>query len=65
MQVDEQKQYSMQNCLLIHGVELNRNKDTDTLSVNIINEHLGLDIQPSDIDRTHVLVTKVKRVRNV
>ena len=65
VQVDEQKQCSRQNCLLIHGVELNRNEDTDTLSVNIINEHLGLDIQPSDIDRTHVLVTKIKHVRNV
>ena len=50
VQVDEQEQYSRRNCRLIHGREENRNEDTDTLSINIINEHLGLDIQPSDID---------------
>ena len=42
----------------IHGVEENRNEDTDTLSINIINEHLGLDVQPSDIDRTHRIGNK-------
>ena len=44
----------------IHSVEENRNEDTDTLSINIINEHLGLDIQPSDIDRTHRIGNKHK-----
>ena len=44
----------------IHDVEENRNEDTDTLSINIINEHLGLDIQPSDIDRTHRIGNKHK-----
>ena len=53
VKVDEQEQYSRRNFLLIHGVEENQNEDTDTLSISIINEHLGLDIQPSGIDRTH------------
>ena len=48
----------------IHGVEENRNEDTDTLSINIINEHLGLDIQPSDIDRTHRIGNKHKARKN-
>lgn len=43
---------SKRNCLLIHAVEENRNKDTDTLLINIINKRLGLDVEPSDIDRT-------------
>ena len=60
VQVDEQEQYSSRNCLLIHGVEENQNEDTDTFSINIINEHLGLDIQPSDIDRTHRIGNKNK-----
>ena len=60
VQTDEQEQYSLRNCLLIHGVEENRNEDTDTLSINIINEHLGLNIQPSDIDRTHRIGNKNK-----
>ena len=46
------------NCLLIHGVEENENEDTDTLSINIFNEHLGVDIQPSDIDQTHLIGNK-------
>ena len=60
VQADEQEQYSRRNCLLIHGVEENRNEDTDTLSINIIKEHLGLDIQPSDIDRTQRIGNKNK-----
>ena len=60
VQVDEIEKYYRQNCFLIHGVEENRNEDTDTLSINIINEHLGLDIQPSDIDRTHRIGNKNK-----
>ena len=58
VQVDEKEQYSRRNCLLIHGIEENQNEDTDILSINIINEHLGLDIQPSDIDRTHRIGNK-------
>ena len=41
-------------------LEENRNEDTDTLSINIINEHLGLDIQPFDIDRMHRISNKNK-----
>ena len=48
-----QEQYSWRNCLPIHGVEENRNEDTDNLSISIINKHLGLDIKPSDIDQMH------------
>ena len=29
VQGDEQEQYSRQNCILIHGVEENRNGDTE------------------------------------
>ena len=58
VQVDEQEQYFRRNCLLIHGVEENENEDSDTLSINIFNEHLGVDIQPSDIDQTHLIGNK-------
>ena len=60
VQFDEKGQYYRRNCLLIHGVEENRIEDTDTLSINIINEHLGLDIQPSDIDQVHRIGNKNK-----
>ena len=45
---------------LKHGVEENRNEDTDTLSMNITNTHFGLDIQASDIDQTHHTINKNK-----
>ena len=60
VQVDEQEQYSRRNCLLIDGLEEIQNEDSDTLSINIINELLGLDIQLSDIDRTHRICNKNK-----
>ena len=41
-------------------VEENRNEDTNILSSSIINEHLGLDIQPFDIDRMHRISNKNK-----
>ena len=60
VQVDEQEQYSRQYYLLIHGAEENGNEDIDTLLISIINEHLGLHIQPSDTDRTYCIGNKNK-----
>ena len=65
VQVDEREQYSRRNSLLIHDVKENQNEDTDTLSINIINEHLELDIQPSDIDRTDRIGNKNKTRKKV
>ena len=58
VQIDKQEQYFRRNCLLMHGVEENENEDTDTLSINIFNKHLGVDIHPSDIDQTHLIGNK-------
>ena len=60
VQVDKQEQYPRRNCLLIHGIKENRNEDTYTLSMSIINKHLGLDVQPSDIDQMHCIDNKNK-----
>ena len=51
--IDQQEQYSCRNCLLIHGVEENRNEDTDKLALNIINNDLEIDLTEIAIDRTH------------
>ena len=59
VQVDEHEQYSIQ----LSANTWRRRKSKWSywpLSVNIINEHLGLDIQPSDIDRTHRIGNKNK-----
>ena len=55
---DTQEQYFWRNCLLIHGVEENRNEETDILSISIINEYLGRDIQLSDIGWTDLIGNK-------
>ena len=51
--IDQQEQYSRQNCLLIHSVEENSNEDTDKLAWNIINNDLEIDLTEIAIDCTH------------
>ena len=60
VQGDEQEQYSRWNCLLIHAVKENRNEDYITLSISIINKHLGLHVEPSDANRAHRIGNKNK-----
>ena len=42
--VEQQGQYSRQNCSLIHSVEENSNKDTDKLVSNVVNKDLEIDL---------------------
>ena len=60
-----QEEYSRRNSLLLHGVEENQNKDTDILTIYTINEHLGLDIQRPDVDRTHRFGNKNKARKKI
>ena len=50
--INQHGQYSCQNCLLIHGVEENSNKNTDKLLLNINND-LEIDLMEIAIDCTH------------
>ena len=51
--IDQQRQYSCRNCLLIQGVEVNSNKDTGKLVLKIINNDLEIYLAEVAIDRTH------------
>ena len=51
--VEKQEQYSRRSCLLLHGIPEKKQENTDELCIKAINEHLDLDINDSDIDRTH------------
>ena len=51
--VEKQEQYSRRNCLLLHGIPEKKQENTDELCIKAINEHLDLDINDRDIDRTH------------
>ena len=58
--VDRQEQYSMRNCILIHAVKENQNKDTDEVVINKIKSEMDLEISPGDIDLTHRIVVPSK-----
>ena len=53
--LDRQEQYSRRNHLLIHGVNEVEGKDTDELSIKVIEEHINQKIKPEDIDSSHRL----------
>ena len=65
VQIDQKYQYSRGNCILKLGVEEKQNEENDTISINIIKEHLRLDNQPSNIDGTHCIGGKMNCVRKV
>ena len=53
--IDRQEQYSRRNCVLIHGIEENRDENTDELVNELVNEKLIEEISLHDIDRSHRL----------
>ena len=57
VQVDQIGQYSRKNCLHVYGEEENRNEKLGAVSINLINENLGFDVQPYGIDRAQPLDT--------
>ena len=50
--MEKQEQYSRHNCLLLHGIPEKKHENTDELCIKAKNEHLDLDINDRDIDRT-------------
>ena len=53
--LDHQEQYSIRNCLLVHGVKEKDNAGTDQEIIKIVKNELGEEITIHDIDRTHHL----------
>ena len=51
--VEELEQYSRRNCLVIHGIKENPQENTDELVCELAKDHLEVEIQPHDIDRSH------------
>ena len=47
--VGKQELYSRRNCLLIHGLEGKKNKSTDDLVLQTINNDLETNLQIDDI----------------
>ena len=50
---DDSEQYSRKNCLLVHGVEEQEQENTDNIVLNVIKEHLDIELLVKDFDRSH------------
>ena len=61
--LDRQEQYSRRNRFLIHGVNEVEGKDTDELSIKVIEEHINQKIKPEDIDSSHRLGNPKKSIK--
>ena len=51
--VENQKQYSRRNCLLVHGIPEEQGESVDSIVLNAINEHLEEELTEDDIEHTH------------
>jgi len=57
-QIDEQQQYTGRNCLILHEIKKTAKgaeDDTDKEAITFIQDHLKINIQETDIDRSHRL----------
>ena len=50
---DDQEQYSRRNCILVHGLEENKDEITDDLVASFIKNKMDIDLSVNDIDRSH------------
>ena len=53
VELEDAKNYSRRNCLLIHGVEEERGEKTDDKVLEIVNKQLGTELTLVDIERSH------------
>ena len=50
---DDSEQYSRRKLLLVHVVEQQEQENTDTSVLNVINEHLDIELSVKDLDKSH------------
>ena len=51
--IDDLEQYSRRNCLVITGIPEKEDEKTDEIILDIAKKQLNVDLQPTDIDRSH------------
>ena len=49
------EQYSHRHYLLEHGVKEQEQKNTDNIVLNVIKEHLDMELLVKDLDRSHII----------
>ena len=53
--LDCQEQYFRRNCLLIHGIDDENQKNTNEVVINVLKKEMDEEITHQDIDRSHHL----------
>ena len=51
--MERQKQHSRRNCILIHGLKEEKNKNKDNRVLRLFREDMNEDVLLVDLDRTH------------
>ena len=50
---DDQEQYSRRNCIVVHGLEENKDEITNDLVASFIKDKMDIDLSVTDINRSH------------
>ena len=53
VETGRQEQLSRRNCLLKHDMPKNKNKNTDVLTLEVMENKMDIKITENDSDRTH------------
>ena len=61
-QIEEQAQYSRRNCLIVHGLQVSQNENTDQLVMDTFQRYLGITVKAGDSDRSHWLNSPKKPI---
>ena len=61
VETDRQEQSCRRNGLLKHYVPKNKNKDTDVLTMEVMENKMDIKIRNNDIDRTHRIEKQKKQ----
>ena len=56
-QLDAAEQYSRRNCVVINGIDSNKNENTDVTARNFFSTYLDFNIKQEEIDCSHRLPT--------
>ena len=51
-QIEEQAQYSRRNCLIVHGLQVSQNENTDQLVKDTFQRYLGITVKAGDLNRS-------------
>ena len=51
--IDDQEQYSIRNCVLIHGIPESHGEDTNKLAFEIFRDKLEVEVSQGDRSMTH------------